>query len=75
MAVLGSGDDDVEGGEFALELEPCQAAAAGLVDGVGSLDHDAFVGAGAGGGVGAVDVLGGFDQAGRGEDEAGEGSC
>ena len=75
VAVLGAGDDDVERGEFALQLDPREAAAAGLVDGVGGLDHHAFVGAGAGGGVGAVDVLGALDQARGREQEAREGSC
>ena len=32
IAELGGGDDDVEGGELALELEPGETAAAGLVD-------------------------------------------
>ena len=74
MAVLGSGDDDVEGGEFAFELDPGESAAAGLVGGIGGFDHDALVGASAGSGVGAVDVFGGLDEAGGGEQEAGQGS-
>ena len=69
-AVFGAGDDDVEGAEFAFELDPGEAAASGEVGGGGGFEHDALVGAGSGVGVGAVDVFGGLDEAGGGDHEA-----
>ncbi len=73
VAELCAGDDDVEGSEFALELDPGEAAATGEIGGVCGLEHDALVGAGAGVGVGAVDFVGGLDEPGGGEHEARDG--
>jgi len=73
VAILGACNDDVEGGELAFEFDPAQAAAAGLIVRVGGFEHDAFVGASAGVGVGLVDGFGGGDEGGGGEIEAGDG--
>src|ERR1700739_3771941 len=43
MTVFGDGDDDIEGGERALELHPELAAAAGHVGRVGRFGEEAFV--------------------------------
>jgi len=43
VAVFGDGDDDVEGGERALELHPELAAAAGNVGRLGGFGEEAFV--------------------------------
>ena len=57
VAVLDSGHDDIQGGQLALELDPCGAAAAGLIGGFQRLEHEAFVAARLGCGEGFFNLL------------------
>jgi hypothetical protein len=71
VAAFGGDDDDIEGGQVGLELEPGIAAAAGGVGGVEALDDEAFVAAVARGGEAGVEGFGGGDFGGWAEDEGG----
>ena len=56
MAELSSRDDNIERRQFAFELEPRQAAAAGLVGAAGGFQHHALIAACARLGIGGVQL-------------------
>ena len=73
VAVLCGGDDDIERGQLALQLEPCETATARLIDAGRGLQHDAFIAAGTRVDIGLLQLLGACEAHHGSEDETCEG--